>query len=197
MQLIVQLQLQVFLHDQADEHQIFSGVASHPKWCGQKSERRQMISRKPRRKRSILLGQGQDMQKLWCTLQTQNTSDDCHSLAPRQLQTQISPGKSCMHGQFYREGMRALTNLQFKRKGSNLCWVQLSGKQQKNYFINQPPPETTVLLSPQTVTAFCSYETLFLVSCCSWRGQGLSLNKEEDLKHPLKSCWYSICHPGI
>lgn len=73
-------------------------------------------------------------------------------------------------------------------KGSNLCWVQLFGKK-KYYFINQPPLESTVLLSPQTVTTFCSSETLFLVCSCSWRGQGLALNKKEDLKHPLESCW--------
>lgn len=99
MQLLVQLQLQVFPHNQADKHQFFSGVASHPKWCSQKSERRQMIPRKPSGERStVLLGQGQAMQRLWawCTLQTQNTSDDCHrmalhtAMAQRQSQTQIS-----------------------------------------------------------------------------------------------------------
>lgn len=196
MQLLVQLQLQVFLHNQADKYQIFSGVASHPKWCSQKSERRQMISRKPSRKRGIVwLGKGQAMQRLWpwCTLQTQNTSDDCHSLAlytemaPRQLQTQISPGKPSMHGSIEMAWGHLQTSCS-NGKGSNLCWVQLFGKK-KYYFINQPPPETTVLLSPQTVTAFCSSEILFLVCFCSWRGQGLALNKKEDLKHPLKSCW--------
>lgn len=134
------------------------------------------------------------MQRLWarCTLQTQITSDNCHSLAlhtakaSRQLQTQISPGKSSMHGQFYREGMRALTNLLFKWKGVKSL-LGAAFWEKKNYFINQLPPETIVLLSPQTVITFCSSETLFLVCFCSWRGQDLAPNKK-DLKHPLKSC---------
>ena len=92
MQLLVQLQLQVFLHNQADKHQTLSDVASHPKWCSQKPERRRMIPRKIRGKSTALWGQGEDTQRLWawCTLHTQNI---CHSLAsytvmaPRQQQT--------------------------------------------------------------------------------------------------------------
>lgn len=107
--------------------------------------------------------------------------------------------KSSMHGQFYREGMRALQTCS-NGKGSKLCRVQLfRGKKnptKNHYFINQLPPETIVLLSPQSATAFCSSEILFLMCCCSWRDQGLDLNKK-DLKQPLKSCWYSICHTGI
>lgn len=131
-----------------------------------------MISRKPSGERSIvLLGQGQAMQRLWaqCTLQTQNTSDDCHSLAkaPRQLQTQIARGKSSIHGQCYREGMRALTNLLFKWKGVKSLLCAAFWKKTNNNFINQLLPETVVLLSPQRVTTFCSSETLLLVCFCS------------------------------
>lgn len=78
---------------------------------------------------------GQAMQRLWpwCTLQTQNNSDDCHSLAlhtemaPRQLQTQISPGKPSMHGSIEMAWGHLQTSCS-NGKGSNLCWVQLFGK---------------------------------------------------------------------
>lgn len=99
----------------------------------------------------------------------------------------------CMDS-LYREGMRALTNLLFKWKG--VKFLPSAAFWKKPNFVNQPPPETMFLLSPQTVIAFCSSETLFLVHFCSWRGQSLALNKKEDLKHPLNSCWY-FCHHGI
>lgn len=147
MQLIVQLQPQVLLHNQADKHLFFfSGVASYPKWCSQKSERRQVISRKPSGKRStVVWGQEQVMQRLWawCTLQTQNTSDDCHS---RALYTSIQyilqwhqgsykvkfllENHLCMDSSIERAREHLQTSCS-NGKGSNLCWVQLFGKQKK------------------------------------------------------------------
>lgn len=62
MQLLVQLQLQVFLHNQDDKHQTTSDAASHPKWCSQKPEKRQMIPRKMR-------GGGRGRRVLRCRVQ--------------------------------------------------------------------------------------------------------------------------------
>lgn len=173
MQLLVQLQLQVFLHNQADKHQILSGVASNPKWCSQKEGKwypekpvgREVLCCWVRGKPCRDFGLGvlckpriplmtvtvwhyilqwhQGSNKLQFLLESHPCMDSSIERVWGHLQT------SCWNG-----------------KGSIFCWMPLFWE--KHNFINQPPPETTFLLSPQTVTAFCSSETLFLVCFCSW-----------------------------
>lgn len=203
MQLLVQLQLQVFLHNQADKHQIFflvlprilnDAVRSQKegKWYPESPVGRGAlccwVRGKPCRdfglsalcKHRILLmtvtvwQRHQGSYKLKLLLENHLYMDSAIERAWGHSQTSCSNGK----------GVKSLLGAAF--------W-----KNNNNNFINQLLPETVVLLSPQRVTTFCSSETLLLVCFCSWRGQGLALNKKEDLKHPLKSCWHSICHYGI